>query len=1336
MKKNKKSLHQVAPMPPAVFKKKALYAAVLLTLGPALSVPAMAQSYVNYDGSTSTDAAAAVASWADNKEFKTNWGLGAMNAQYAYAAGYTGLGIKLGSVDSGLLLTHAEFVGRNATPLAVVGTYANDGSQYQDGKQPWKAGDAFSTTGALSSLNDKHGSHVSGTIAASKNGAGFLGVAFDSDYYITNTNGTDSSVYGVNVDYNYFKAAYGNLASAGVRVINSSWGSPDSRDDFGSIGGVAASYQRLQGGGKKSWLDAAADVAQESNALMVWAAGNTGKANVNIRSALPYFRPELEQNWIAVAAVNASSALPSFSNQCGLARYWCVSAPGSAIPSLNITSDTALVNASGTSMAAPHVTGALGLLMQRYPELDNQAIRTILLTTAKHLGDGPTDAPNAMFGWGLPDLNKALYGPGQLLGVFNARIGAGKADTWSNDISEAALIQRKSEEKAQLAAWEALSPSTLQATLDSATAVVTAKVDSDYDAALALVQTRARLNAAYQASKSKADNTAFQNADKAVTANTLAAAILKQSGSGPLLSKEQLLTYMLSTDANTVAANLALGNYNGQTAYLDAVRKKTDADYVGSLVKTGEGSLTLSGNNSYSGGTRLEGGTLGVASSTALGSGALGMGDGTTLRAAADSLTLANAVRISGTGNIDTQAFTFTLNNGIADGSAPGSLIKQGEGMLRVLGTVSYSGNTTIAAGTLSVPGYVQTAGQTLTIGVASATQYGKLVVTDAVSFASGAAMAVDVAKAATLNNGQKLAGVVTAGSLSAPRLNVSDNSLLFDFHPVVTSNAVDLDIVSAVSIDKLVHDTLAPAATPASTSESGTPAASAAVTSTPASATPVTNTSATTTPAASVAAESTPVSNTPAASTPVDSAPATSTPAASTPVTSAPATSTPAVSTPVTSAPATSAVAPNMPVVSAPASGTSTASVPAAAAVVVPPAPAAPAAPPAPVVKVAPAVRTPMAVAAATAAAAVAPVLDRQIQRPSSADMAQVVTALGRLPDATSVLRAAAQTLPSNISDNAIRGTLASLNRVIATRIDAGNAGGGMGGAGRGVGYGEAGGDRQVWLMPFESRSNQGDRNGDSGFSASTRGMAAGTEAELDSGRIGFSYAYASTSASGNTAITGTGSRSRIESNMVAVYGSVPLGELALSWQADAGWNSNRLARELRFGGLNRVASSRYDSWSAHVGANVSHTLPLGEALSVVPALQLDYTRLQSPSYAESGAGDLSLAVQGKRSQALLLGVGTRLNYALTTASQISAHVGASYDVINARDELVATYAGTPGQAFSAPGAARSAWLFKAGISYRHQLSTATDISLRLDAEGRSGFINQSAALKASWRF
>ncbi|WP_443115190.1 S8 family serine peptidase [Herbaspirillum seropedicae] len=1311
MKKNRKSPQKAALTTSAVFRKQGLYAAVLLTLGPALATSASAQSYVNYDGTSTADSSAALATWTGNTEFKTDWGLGAMNAQYAYAAGYTGQGIKLGAVDSGLLLTHSEFVSRNVKALAVTGAYANDGSQYQNGSQAWKAGDAFSTTGALSPLNDKHGSHVSGSIAAAKNGDGIMGVAFDSDYYITNTNGTDSSVYGVNMDYNYFKAAYGNLASAGVRVINSSWGSPDSRDDYGSISGVVAAYQRLQGGGKKTWMDAAADVAQASNTLLVWAAGNTGKVNVNLRSALPYFRPELEQNWIAVAAVNTNSMLPSFSNQCGLAKYWCLSAPGSAITSLNITSDTALVNASGTSMAAPHVTGALGVLMQRYPDLDNQAIRTILLSTAKHLGTGAADAPNSMFGWGLPDLNKALYGPGQLLGVFKANIAAGGADTWTNDISEAALVQRKSEDKAQLAAWQALSASTLQAAVDSASAQVKAQVDSGYDAALALVQTRAQLNAAYQTSNKREDKTAFQNADKAVAANALAAAILKQSSSGSLLSKEQLLGYMLTVDSGMLAAKLALGNYNGQAAYLAAVQKKTDADYVGSLVKTGDGSLTLSGNNSYTGGTRLEGGTLGVGTSTALGTGALAMSDGVTLRAAADKLALNNAVSISGAGRIDTQAFNLTLNNGLADGSVQGSLVKQGEGTLRVLGTVSYSGNTTIAAGTLSLPTYVQTAGQILTVGVASATQYGKLAVTGAASFAPGAALAVDVTKAATLGSGQKLAGVITAGSLTAPRLAVSDNSVLFDFQPVVGSNAVDLDIVSAVSINKVVLDTLAQAQGPANTPATSTPVASAPASSTPVASTPVV---------------SVPVSNTPAASTPVVSVPVSNTPAASTPVVSVPASNTPAASTPVVSVPASNTPAASTPVASAPASGTPASSTAA------PSASAAPAVAPA----AAPAARIPSVVAAATAAATVAPILDRQIQQPSSADMAQVVTALGRLPDAASVLRAASQTLPRNFSDNAIRGVLASLDRVIATRLDLGNLAGSATGTGSGLGYGEAGGDRQVWLMPFESRTNQGDRDGDSGFSASTWGMATGAEMAWDSGRVGLSYAYASTSASGNTAITGAGSRSRIESNLVALYGSVPLGKLALSWQADAGWNSNRLAREMQFGGLHRIASSRYHTWSAHLGANVSHTLPLSEALSVVPALQLDYTRLQSPSYAESGAGDLSLSVQGKRTQALLLGVGTRLNYALSTTSQISTHVGASYDVINDRGDLVATYAGTPGQAFTAPGSARSAWLFKAGVSYRFQLTTEADISLRLDAEGRSGFINQSAALKASWRF
>ena len=359
---------------------------------------------------------------------------------------------------------------------------------------------------------------------------------------------------------------------------------------------------------------------------------------------------------------------------------------------------------------------------------------------------------------------------------------------------------------------------------------------------------------------------------------------------------------------------------------------------------------------------------------------------------------------------------------------------------------------------------------------------------------------------------------------------------------------------------------------------------------------------------------------------------------------------------------------------------------------------------------------------------------LSQQIQAPSTKDMAEVAATIARLPDAASVQRAASQTLPSNVGSGAIRGSMASVNRVIAARAEIGSVGGA--GVGSGVSSGETGGDRQVWLMPFESRTNQGDRNGESGFSASTWGMATGAEMGLGNGRIGLSYAYASTRANGNTALTGTGSRSRLESNVVALYGTAPLGELSLTWQADLGRNGNRLSREMRFGSLHRTATSRFHSWDTHLGTSASFTVPLTEVMSLVPSLQIDYTRLQSPSYTEIGAGDLSLTVQGKSSEALLLGSGARLNYVLTPSSQISGHMGVSYDVINGRDELVATYAGAPGQAFTTPGPSHSPWLLKAGVSYGFKLPKLTDIALRYDAEGRSGFINQSASVKARWRF
>ena len=100
--------------------------------------------------------------------------------------------------------------------------------------------------------------------------------------------------------------------------------------------------------------------------------------------------------------------------------------------------------------------------------------------------------------------------------------------------------------------------------------------------------------------------------------------------------------------------------------------------------------LTLTGDNSYAGGTFLQQGAIGVGRNTALGSGAVTMSDDTTLRAVAADLTLANAFTLNGAATVDTQAFALTLGNTVSGSS--GELRKTGAGALILTNTTSLSG--------------------------------------------------------------------------------------------------------------------------------------------------------------------------------------------------------------------------------------------------------------------------------------------------------------------------------------------------------------------------------------------------------------------------------------------------------------------------------------------------------------------------------------------------------------------------------------------------------------------------------------------------------------------
>lgn len=722
--KSKMSRKRRPTRPPKVRQGALATHAALLALGQAVSVPAQAQSYVNYDGTRTNNEQAAVASWANHPEFKGDWGLSAMNAQYAYARGLSGAGVKLGAVDSGYLPSHREFASRGIIALSVKGTYMNDGEQLDGSKLAWRAGEAFDRAGAYVDktdltkrigANDNHGNHVSGTIAAAKNGQGMMGVSFGSQYYTTNSNGTDSSRYGSNMDYNYFKAAYGNLAAAGVRVINSSWGSPPTADNYDTLSSFTQAYLRLNGAGKKTWLDAAADVSLQYGVLHVWANGNAGVAHASTRAGLPYFRLELEKYWITATGLKPSG--DQGFNKCGLAKYWCLAAPGYNILSANVTGDDKYKESNGTSMSAPHVTGALGILMERYPYLGNEEIRTILLTTASHRGTGPADTPNEVFGWGVPDLRKGMEGPAQLLGKFTANLPAGVSDTWKNNISEAALAQRRREETEEIKAWTAE-----KSALQSGIKAVPNAIPVAADVIAGMAQARALLEEVIKSNvKSTYTSARFKAAMYALQAAPQGPLLLSAyEAANPKWSD----SYSKATDYDTFIAgrndsDLAAAAVNGpriaaitrnksiqdqidlRQGRVNALAAKTDADYRGSLVKAGAGTLVLLGDNSYSGGTQLREGTLGVGHNNALGTGALAIANGATLQAVADDLTLANTIALTGLGNVDTQARTLTLTGALTDGQAAGGLAKLGTGTLVLTGASTYSGPTLLLDGTL-----------------------------------------------------------------------------------------------------------------------------------------------------------------------------------------------------------------------------------------------------------------------------------------------------------------------------------------------------------------------------------------------------------------------------------------------------------------------------------------------------------------------------------------------------------------------------------------------------------------------------------------------------------
>ena len=114
---------------------------------------------------------------------------------------------------------------------------------------------------------------------------------------------------------------------------------------------------------------------------------------------------------------------PSFSNRAGSAKRYFLVAPGVEVLAPAVGGGAALV--SGTSFAAPHVTGAVALVLDAAPFLSAEQVVELLLDTATDLGAPGTDA---VYGRGLLNLAAALGPQGPLTVPLGTSVDGAGAD--------------------------------------------------------------------------------------------------------------------------------------------------------------------------------------------------------------------------------------------------------------------------------------------------------------------------------------------------------------------------------------------------------------------------------------------------------------------------------------------------------------------------------------------------------------------------------------------------------------------------------------------------------------------------------------------------------------------------------------------------------------------------------------------------------------------------------------------------------------------------------------------------------------------------------------------
>jgi subtilisin family serine protease len=312
-------------------------------------------------------------------------GVSLMNAPTAWSNGYTGAGIVVADIDTGTCITHPDIAGQIWTnPGEIPGNNIDDdGNGYKDDIHGWSWDGGVSNSNI--SDNQGHGSHTAGTVAGDGTQGTQCGMAPDARLQTVK----------------FWNSLSGESAAWSCMQYSLQNGAHLSTNSYGWL--HAWNPDRV------TWRTLCEN-AFAAGMVQVFAAGNEGTSYGIDSVRTPGDVPDQ----ITVGATNCSMNIASFSSRGPVTwstvpgyNDWpyppgklkpTISAPGDGTVSHNICSGYATL--SGTSMATPHVAGAVALMLEANPNLDHYQVKQILKDTAIDRG---TSGPDNTYGAGFVD---------------------------------------------------------------------------------------------------------------------------------------------------------------------------------------------------------------------------------------------------------------------------------------------------------------------------------------------------------------------------------------------------------------------------------------------------------------------------------------------------------------------------------------------------------------------------------------------------------------------------------------------------------------------------------------------------------------------------------------------------------------------------------------------------------------------------------------------------------------------------------------------------------------------------------------------------------------------